>query len=335
VQRRALGRTGFEISVVGFGAWEIGGPGGALSWRAQDDALSIRAIHAALDAGIDWIDTAPAYGLGHSEEVVGRALRSLRERPLVFTKCGLVWDGRGEIWSDLSAASVRDEVTASLRRLGVEALDLVHVHWPFPDRQLEEAWETLDDLRREGLVRAVGGSNFDVAQVRRAQRIAPVAAVQPPYSLVRREAEAELLPFCAAEGIGVVAYSPLASGLLTMTRERMQELPPDDWRHLDPMFREPHLTEHLAVAGFLRELAAARGVSPAAAAIAWTLRNPAVTGAIVGISRPEQVPAAAAAAALALSHADARALDERVGATLALPRPPDRFEPRERPAAER
>jgi aryl-alcohol dehydrogenase-like predicted oxidoreductase len=331
VERRRLGRTGFEISVVGFGAWEISGPGGAFAWRAQDDALSIDAIHAALDAGIDWIDTAPAYGFGHSEVVVERALRALHERPLVFSKCGLVWNERGEVWSDLSAASVRAEVAASLRRLGVDTLDLVQVHWPFPDRQLEEAWETLTELQREGLVRALGGSNFDVDQVRRAQRIAPVATLQPPYSLLRREAEAELLPLCAQQQIGVIVYSPLASGLLTMTRARMDALPPDDWRHRDPMFQEPHLSEHLAVADFLRELAARRGRSPAEVAIAWTLRDPAVTGAIVGISRPDQVAVAAAASDLTLADAEIAALEEHLAATLVLPRPADRFQPHEGP----
>jgi aryl-alcohol dehydrogenase-like predicted oxidoreductase len=333
VERRVLGKTGFQISAVGFGAWEIGGPGGTFSWPTQDDSISIRAIHEAFAAGIDWIDTAPAYGLGHSEEVVGRALRSMHPRPLVFTKCGLVWDESGEIWSDLSARSVRAEVTASLRRLEVETLDLVQIHWPFPVRQIEEAWETLVELQRQGYVRQLGFSNLDVDGIRRVQRIAPVGALQPAYSLVRREAETALLPFCAAEGIGVIVYSPLASGLLTMTRDRMASLPADDWRHRDPMFMEPYLSEHLAVGEFLRELGSALGSSPAEVAIAWALSNHAVTGAIVGISRPDQVPAAAAAGKLVLSDEDKIALEEHVAATLVLPRPPDRFQPRQRPAA--
>jgi aryl-alcohol dehydrogenase-like predicted oxidoreductase len=335
VERRRLGRTGFEISVIGFGAWEIGGPGGTFAWKRQDDSISIRAIHAALDAGVNWIDTAPAYGLGHSERVVGRALRSTTARPLLFTKCSLVWDDDGELWSDLTSASIRKEVAASLHRLGVDVIDLYQIHWPAPERQIERAWETLADLRQEGLVRAIGVSNFDMRQMQRLLAITPIGSLQSPYSLLHQEVEREIFPYCAAESIGVLAYSPLASGLLggTITRERMAALPADDWRHRDPMFQEPYLTQHLEVVDLLRELADAHDATPASVAIAWVLRNPAVTGAIVGISRADQIPAAVRSVSLASSGSELAAIEARAHAALKLPRPMSRFEPRERPGS--
>lgn len=332
MEQRALGGTGYEISVVGFGAWQIGGPGGGFAWPAQPEELSVASIHAALDQGITWIDTAPAYGLGRSEEIVGRAVGSLDERPLVFTKCSLVWDGRGRVWSDLTPPSIRREAAESLRRLRVDAIDLYQIHWPYPDEQLEDAWATLAALRDEGLVRAIGVSNASVAQLTRLEAIAPVASVQPPYSLLRRGIERELLPHCRDEGIGVIAYSPLASGLLsgTMSTQRMASLPADDWRRHDPMFREPHLSQHLAVADLLRALSAAYEASPAEVAIAWVLSRPAVTGAIVGISRPEQVGMVGRATSLGLTEDDLASLESQLTRTLRLPEPPDRFRPRTR-----
>lgn len=332
MDHRPLGDSGFEISVVGLGAWQVGGPGGGFAWSAQPDDVSIASIHAALDAGVDWIDTAPAYGLGHSEEIVGRAVGSLTDRPRVFTKCSLVWDERGRVWSDLSPQSIRKEAAASLRRLRLDAIDLYQIHWPYPDHALEDAWETLVALRDEGVVRAIGVSNASLEQLVRLEATAPVASLQPPYSLLRREIESALLPHCGARGIGVIAYSPLASGLLsgTMSRERMASLPADDWRHRDPMFREPHLSQHLAVAELLRDLGEPYGATPAEVAIAWVLSHPAVTAAIVGISRPEQVGAATRAASLQLSEDDLAWLELQLTQTLRLAPPPDRFTPKTR-----
>ena len=286
-----LGPTGLEISRVGFGAWTLGGANYDWGWGSQDDGDSIAAIHHALELGVNWIDTAAQYGFGHSEEVVGRALRGLQTRPYVFTKAGQPEGPNRTTVQSLRRDSLRRELEGSLSRLSVDAIDLYQIHWPIPDEQIEEGWAAFAEFKDEGLVRHIGVSNFDVGQLRRAQAIAPVETLQPPYSLVDRTVEDEILPFAEREGIGVIAYSPMGSGLLTgaMTRERIASLPDDDWRKHDPQFQEPQLSEQLALVERLERVADRLGASPGAVAVAWVLRNPAVDGAIVGFRRPEQL----------------------------------------------
>ena len=288
---KELGATGLEITRVGFGAWAIGGGGWEFGWGPQDDAQSIAAIHHALELGVNWIDTAAAYGFGHSETVVGRALEGVSDRPLVFTKASLLEGPGRTVVHSLRRDSILREAEASLQRLGVDAIDLYQIHWPVPDADIEEGWGAMAELKQQGLVRHIGVSNFDVAQMRRIQEIAPIETLQPEYSLIAREVESEVLPWAEAEGIGVIAYSPMGSGLLTgtMTRERIDNLPADDWRRDDARFRDPRLTESLAVADHVQRVAERLGVASGAVAIAWTLRNPAVDGAIVGLRRPEQL----------------------------------------------
>ncbi len=303
----ALGNTGLEISRVGFGAWALGGSNYDWGWGAQDDEQSIAAIHHALDLGVNWIDTAAQYGFGHSEQVVGRAVQTYSgERPFVFTKGGQPEGPNRTTLQSLRRDSLRREVEGSLSRLGVDAIDLYQIHWPIPDDEIEEGWTTLAELKDEGLVRHIGVSNFDVAQLRRAQAIAPVETLQPPYSLVDREVEQEILPFAEREGIGVIVYSPMGSGMLTgtMTRERIASLPEDDWRKRSPGFQEPELTRRLELVSRLEAVAERLGASPGAVAVAWTLRNPAVDGAIVGFRRPDQVDPILPAAELELSDED-------------------------------
>jgi aryl-alcohol dehydrogenase-like predicted oxidoreductase len=303
-----LGTTGMRISRVGFGAWAIGGTGWWDAWGAQDDDVSIAAIRRAAELGINWIDTAPIYGLGHSEEVVGRALDGLDPRPYVFTKAGLLDGGDNSVRHDLSRDSILREVEASLRRLRLDCIDLYQVHWPIPDEDVEEAWSTFAELKAQGLVSHIGTSNFSVEQLRRAQTIAPVETVQPLYSLLERDIEAEILPFCAEHHIGVIVYSPQASGLLSgaMSAERLASLPHNDWRKHDPRFQEPRLSQALALVERLREIG-----TPGAVAVAWTLRHPAVHGAIVGFRRPEQVEQLAHADEITI-HTD-RAIDASHG----------------------
>jgi aryl-alcohol dehydrogenase-like predicted oxidoreductase len=295
MQTRKLGNSDLEITPIGFGSWAIGGAGWEFGWGAQDDQAAIESIHRALDLGVNWIDTAAVYGLGHSEELVARAVEGWSgARPYVFTKCGLVWDEQRDIHKVLRADSVRRECEASLRRLRTDAIDLYQIHWPTEPNDPEEdaeGWRTLAELQREGKVRWIGVSNWDVAKLRMAQEIAPVTSLQPQYSLIADEVEGEVLPFCEANGIGVIAYSPMGSGLLTggMTRERAAKLPDDDWRSRDAEFREPRLSRNLAIAGALREIGEAHGRSAGEVAIAWTLRLPVVTGAIVGARSAEQV----------------------------------------------
>ncbi|HUZ23635.1 MAG TPA: aldo/keto reductase [Streptosporangiaceae bacterium] len=301
-----LGATGMEITRVGFGAWAIGGGGWEFGWGPQRDDESIAAIQHAAELGINWIDTAAAYGFGHSEEVVGRALAGLDERPYVFTKCSLLDDGTRRVRHSLSRDSVLREAEASLRRLGIDAIDLYQIHWPDPEPDIEEGWSALAELKEQGLVRHIGVSNFDVGQLRRIQSIAPVESLQPPYSLVERGVETEILPFAERSDIGVIVYSPMGSGLLTgaMTRERVENMPADDWRQADPRFREPQLSRHLALAARLAQVADRHAVSPGAVAVAWTLRNPAVDAAITGFRRPDQVDPIVAAAGLELTDED-------------------------------
>jgi len=293
MQTRKLGNSDLHITPVGYGAWAIGGSGWQFAWGSQNDDDSIAAIHRSLELGVNWIDTAAVYGLGHSEEVVARALKSWTgPRPYVFTKCGLRWDTQGNVRKVLGADSIRREIEDSLRRLSLDVIDLYQIHWPpEPDSaELEEGWSALADLRRQGKVRWIGVSNFNVLQLRRAQAIAPVTSLQPPYSLVHREIEDQVLPYCLREGIGAIVYSPMASGLLTgaMTRERAAKLPEDDWRKHHPDFSGPQLSRNLALVERLREIARARDRSTGEVAIAWTLHNSAVAGAIVGARTARQ-----------------------------------------------
>jgi aryl-alcohol dehydrogenase-like predicted oxidoreductase len=301
----ALGATGIEISRVGYGAWAIGGAGWWHAWGDQDDEQSIAAIRRAAELGINWVDTAPIYGLGHSEEVVGRALQGLDDRPYVFTKASL-YEKDGAVAHSLKRDSIRREVEASLTRLQLDAIDVYQIHWPDPDEDVEEAWATFAELKSEGLVRHIGVSNFDVSQLQRAQAIAPVETLQPPYSLIERSIEDEILPFADQADIGVVIYSPMQSGLLSgaMTAERIAALPDNDWRKHDARFNEPELSLHMALVERLRTVAERHDTTPGAIAVAWTLTNPAVDGAIVGFRRPDQVEPLLAASTIELSDDD-------------------------------
>ena len=306
-----LGPTGMEITRVGFGAWALGGGGFEWSWGSQEDEDSIAAIHRALELGVNWVDTAAHYGFGHSEEVVGRAIAGLDERPYVFTKGGQPPGPNGTTLHSLQRDSLRRELEGSLTRLGLDAVDLYQIHWPVPDKEIEAGWAALVEFRDEGLTRHIGVSNFDVDQLSRAQRIAPVDTLQPPYSLIDREVEAEILPFAGREGIGVIAYSPMSSGLLTgsMTRERIEALPDDDWRKRDPRFRDPELARHLELVERLRSVAERHGTTPGAVAAAWTLRHPAVDAAIVGFRRPDQVDPIVVAANLEFGEDEVAAIE--------------------------
>lgn len=312
MQQRRLGNADFTISPIGLGTWAIAGPGWEFGWGAQDDSDSLAALEYAVDRGVNWIDTAAVYGLGHAEELVGQLLRRVpaSRRPLVFTKGSLVWDpATRQISHSLATDSLAREIEDSLRRLQVETIDLYQLHWPAfppggPDTGIEEALTVLAKAREQGKIRAIGVSNFDVPQLKRAQAITAIAALQPPYSALMREVEAEILPFCGQAGIGVIAYSTLQSGLLTgaMTRERIARLADDDWRKTrSPDFQEPRLTSNLALVEGLRRIGARHGLTPAAVAIAWVLRQPMVTGAIVGARRPAQVDGLLGAADLRLS----------------------------------
>jgi aryl-alcohol dehydrogenase-like predicted oxidoreductase len=322
MQTRTLGNSDLNITPVGYGAWAVGGSGWQFAWGSQDDKDSIAAIHRALELGVNWIDTAAVYGLGHSEEVVARALKTWRgPRPYVFTKCALRWDDKGQVQKVLSADSIRREAEDSLRRLSLDVIDLYQIHWP-PDPDspmLEEGWSTLTDLKREGKVRWIGVSNFNVQQLRRAQAIAPVTSLQPPYSLVHREIEEEILPYCRREGIGVIVYSPMASGLLTgaMTRERAAKLPKDDWRRGHPDFTEPNLSRNLALVERLREIGKRHNCSPGEVAIAWTLHHPAVTGAIAGARNAKQAEGVMRAGDLRLSDEEVNQIEEFFAQTAA------------------
>jgi len=309
---RQLGTSDLHITPIGFGAWAIGGGGWEFAWGGQDDRDSIAAIREALDAGINWIDTAAVYGLGHSEEMVARALEGVRDRPYVFTKCSMVWDESRQIGHSLKADSIRRECEASLRRLRVDAIDLYQIHWPDPAEDIEEGWTTMARLKEEGKVRHIGVSNFNVSQLRRALAIAPIASLQPPYSLIHRDVEKEILPFAARKQIGVIAYSPMASGLLTgaMTRERIDKLPADDWRRNHQDFQEPLLSRNLRLVRLLKAIGTHHGCTPAEVAVAWVLHNPAVTGAIVGARKPGQITGILGAAGLRLSPKEVGEIEE-------------------------
>jgi len=286
----------------------MGGAGWKFAWGPQDDNDSLAAIRKALDSGINWIDTAAVYGLGHSDEVVGRALEGTAHRPYIFTKCERVWNERGDIGGSLKAESLRRECEASLRRLKVDAIDLYQIHWPNPDEDIEEGWTALAELKKEGKVRYIGLSNFNVSQMKRVQGIAPITSLQPPYSMLARGVESETLPYCAAQNIGVIVYSPMRSGLLSgaMTRKRAAALPDSDWRHRDPDFQEPKLSRNLQLVELLRSIGKPHGRTPGEVAIAWTLRHPAVTAAIVGLRNPRQISGIIGAAEFRLSSEEIR-----------------------------
>ncbi len=291
MEKRKLGNSDMEITPIGLGTWAIGGGGWEFAWGPQDDSDSIAAIREGIDLGLNWIDTAAVYGLGHSEEIVAKALEGRTGRPYVFTKCSMVWNQIREIDHSLKAASIRRECELSLRRLRVDVIDLYQIHWPLPVEDIEEGWETLARLQEEGKVRYIGVSNFDVNQMQRALRLAPITSLQPPYSLLARQVEGEILPFARKNNIGVIAYSPLYSGLLSgkMTRERIARLPQDDWRKHNRNFNDPLLSHNLRLVELLRDIGLRHGLTAAEVAISWTLSNPAVTGSIVGVRKPQQM----------------------------------------------
>ena len=289
--KKKLGNSDLEITPIGVGAWAMGGGGWAFSWGPQDDNESIAAIRHAFEKGMNWIDTAAVYGLGHSEEVVAKAIEGISPRPYVFTKCARVWNEERQIGKRLKADSVRAECEASLRRLKLDCIDLYQIHWPEPDEDIEEGWETMAKLQKEGKARWIGVSNFSVAQLKRIAPIAPVTSLQPPYSMLVRGSEESLLPYTQENGIGVIVYSPMRNGLLSgsMTKERVAGFAEDDFRRRNPDFLEPALTHNLKVADLLKDIAKRHGRTAGEVAIAWTLRHPAVTAAIVGTRSPQQV----------------------------------------------
>jgi aryl-alcohol dehydrogenase-like predicted oxidoreductase len=290
MEKRKLGNTDMDITPIGLGAWAMGGPG-EWGWGPQDDRLSKATIQHAIEAGINWIDTAPGYGLGRSETVIGDTLKGMTTRPYIFTKCSLVWNEQGVVTNNLKSDSIRSEVEDSLRRLQIDVIDLYQIHWPIPDEDVEEAWKTLADLKSEGKVRHIGVSNFDVSQMKRAMQITPISSNQVPYSAIRPEVGEEILPFCQENNIGVLVYSPMQAGLLTgkMSKERLQHMPPGDWRAKGDQFIEPRLSRNLALQDLVVEIARERSRTAPEVAVAWVLANAAVTGAIVGARRPEQV----------------------------------------------
>ena len=306
MQTRRLGNSDLHITPLGIGAWAMGGAGWAFSWGPQDDNASIDAIHAALDKGINWIDTAAVYGLGHSEEVVGRALKGLSKKPYVFTKCERRWGTDRVIYKSLKKASILEECENSLRRLNIDTIDLYQIHWPEPEEDIEEGWAACEELRKSGKVRYIGVCNFNAAQMARIAKIAPITSLQPPYNIISPEIEESILPYCGANNIGVIAYSPMKSGMLSgaMTRERVANMPEDDFRRRTPNYQEPLLTKNLNLAELLRTIGARHGRTTGEVAIAWTLRNPVVTGAIVGMRSPAQVDGIIGAADFRLSDSE-------------------------------
>jgi aryl-alcohol dehydrogenase-like predicted oxidoreductase len=309
--KKQLGNSDMNITPIGVGAWAIGGGGWAFGWGPQDDNESVDAIRSALDRGINWIDTAAVYGLGHSEEVVAKALEGRSNKPFVFTKCERIWNENREIQKSLKRDSIRREVEASLRRLKLDVIDLYQIHWPEPDEDIEEGWTTMAELKAEGKVRHIGVSNFNVNQMTRAQAIAPITSLQPPYSMISPEIEESILPYAAANNIGVIVYSPMKSGLLsgTMTKERIAAMPEDDFRRRTPQFQEPKLSRNLKLVELLREIGKRHGRTPGEVAIAWTLRNPAVTAAIVGMRSGSQVDGVIGAAEFRLSPEEIAEID--------------------------
>jgi aryl-alcohol dehydrogenase-like predicted oxidoreductase len=305
MQTRKLGYTDLELTTVGLGTWAMGGPW-EYGWGPQDDDEAVAAVLAAIEMGVNWIDTAPAYGLGHSEELIAQALKQKSEKPIIATKCGILWNDKGEKITCLKRESIRAECHASLKRLGVEVIDLYQMHWPDPDEDVEQAWEEMSKLCREGKVRYLGVSNFNVEQIERVQKIHPVASLQPPYSMLRREVEDELLDYCARNNIGVVAYSPMQRGLLTgkFSAKRLASLPSDDHRRRSSEFKEPQFSATLELVEGLKKIAQRNGRTGAQLAISWVLRRPEVTAAIAGARRPDQIRETAPAADWRLSEND-------------------------------
>jgi len=315
MQKKELGKTDMQLTPIGFGSWAIGGADWAYGWGAQDDGDAIAAIERAVELGINWIDTAAVYGLGHSEELVGKAVGGMKQKPYIFTKCSMVWNAERQVSFSLKADSIRRECEESLKRLKVDAIDLYQIHWPNPEADLEEGWEAMARLQEDGLVRHIGVSNFSVDQLRRIIPIAPVASLQPPYSILRPAVEKELLPFCQEQNIGVIVYSPMLSGMLSgaMSRERVANFSSGDWRRNNKEFQEPRLSLNLELVELLKQIGAPYGRSAGEVAIAWTLRNPAVTGAIVGGRNAAQVEGIIGAGEFRLSGEEI----ERIGQRLA------------------
>ncbi len=315
MELRQLGNSDLRITPLGFGTWTISGSGWEYGWGGTDDRESITAIQTALDLGMNWIDTAAVYGAGHSEELVGQALAGRREQPYVFTKCGRQVNTQGKVYGSLRADSIRRELEGSLRRLRREAVDLYQIHWPDPEAEIEEGWSELAKLQREGKVRWIGVSNFNHEQLERVRPIAPITSLQPPYSMLRRGIESAVLPYCRQHGIGVIAYSPLLSGMLSggMTRARAQHLPADDWRSRNLEFQEPRLSRNLELVEHLRQIGARHGRSPAEVALAWVLRRPEVTGAIVGARRAGQLQDVIGAMAFRLEPPEVEEVEAALG----------------------
>jgi aryl-alcohol dehydrogenase-like predicted oxidoreductase len=309
--KKTLGKSNLEITRIGLGAWAIGGPW-QWGWSDQDDIDSIKTIHKALDMGINWIDTAAIYGLGHSEEIVGKAIKDLPIKPLIFTKCGLIWDSDKNISNSLKKESIEKEINDSLRRLDIDIIDLYQIHWPNPNQEIEEAWETLAELKEKQKVRYIGTSNFSVQQIKRAEQIHPITSNQPPYSLLNRYVEKNVLPYCEQNNIGTINYSPMAAGLLSgkMTRERVDNLPSDDWRNNNNDFKEPALSKNLSLVEILKEIGNEHSFTAGEVAIAWTLLNPAVTGAIVGMRRPDQVEGVIKSGEIELTNENVKTLED-------------------------
>ncbi|MCG8342586.1 MAG: aldo/keto reductase [Chlorobiales bacterium] len=303
MEKRRFGNTGMEITPIGFGSWAIGGENWSHGWGPQDDNKAVEAIERALELGINWIDTAAVYGLGHSEKLVAKALEGTTEKPYIFTKCSLVWDSNRHISNRRKRDSIWKECETSLMRLKTDTIDLYQIHWPSPEDDIEMGWRTMAELKEEGLVKHIGVSNFNVEQMKRAKAIAPVESLQPPYSMLRRGIEQEILPFCIEHDIGVIVYSPMLSGMLsgTMTHERALNLPKNDWRRNNKEFQEPRLGHNLELVELLRTIGQKHGASPGEVAVAWTLRHPGVTAAIVGGRSAEQVDGTVGAATLILN----------------------------------
>jgi aryl-alcohol dehydrogenase-like predicted oxidoreductase len=307
MKKRMLGKNGPELTVIGLGAWAIGGSW-EFGWGPVDDKESVKTIHRALDFGINWIDTAAVYGLGHSEEIVGQALRGIRDEVFIATKCGMVWDDKGTVTKSLRPESIRREVEASLRRLKTDHIDLYQFHWPDPETPVEDSWKTMAELVKEGKVHTIGVCNFSVAELERCRAIAPIQSLQPPYNMLRRQVEDELLPYCQSQGIGVVAYSPMASGLLTGTFNP-DNLAPDDWRKKNARFNEESRSKVTSLINRLKPIADRYSIGIGGLAIAWVLRNSVVTSAIVGARKQWQIEETVGASEIELSSSDLRAIE--------------------------
>ncbi|HDP98248.1 MAG TPA: aldo/keto reductase [bacterium] len=310
MKTRKLGKDGPDLTVIGLGAWAIGGPW-IWGWGTQDDQQSIDTIHRAIDLGINWIDTAAVYGLGHSESILGGALRGIRKKVIVATKCGLVWNNKGKVRNDLSPASIRKELEASLQRLQTDYIDLYQFHWPDPNIPVEKSWETMVQLKQEGKIRFIGVSNFDVPLLERCEKIAHVDSLQPQYNMVKRDSEKKILPYCEQVGVGVVAYSPMMSGLLSGKFD-LSKIAAGDWRRKSDDFREPKLSKHLALVDELRPIANKYNATVAQLVVAWVLKQHTVTSAIVGARRPDQVVENVKSAELEISDEDWETIENTI-----------------------